>query len=267
MNGTPAPSYQDLGHPEGFDYEAGSPHLRHSELQRWIVTTIQDVIGEQFASGRVPRVLEVGAGHGTFTDHILATGAAATVTEMSSASAALLQQRYAHNPQATVLFDETGDGAELSGQSFDVVIATSVLHHIPDYVAAIDRWVHLLRPGGAFLSFQDPLWYPRRSRASMIADRGAFMIWRLGRGNLLEGAQSVLRRARHAYDETKPNDMVEYHVVRQGCDEQQIVSRLTPEFDRVSVSAYWSTQARPLQRLGTRAGLVSSFAVQAVGKL
>lgn len=257
---------QDAGHYEGYDYEAGSPHLVNPQLRWRMVDAIRDVVAERFAATGQARVLEIGAGHGAFTDHVLATGAAVTVTEMSRASADLLRSRYAHNPLARVIFDETGDAPELAGERFDVVLCMSVLHHIPDYLAAISGWLPSIAPGGAFLSFQDPLYYPRRSRLNLRLDRGAYYAWRVLHGDLVEGFKSYRRRAQNAYDEANHRDMVEYHVLRDGVDEQAIVELLRPHFTNVELTTYWSTQSRTLQRVGERFELPTTFGVKAAGK-
>lgn len=261
-----AASAQDAGHHEGYDYEAGSPHLVNPQLRWRMVDAIRGVVGERLTATGQARVLEIGAGHGAFTDHVLATGAAVTVTEMSRASADLLRTRYAHNPRARVIFDETGDAPELAGEQFDVVLCMSVLHHIPDYLAAISSWLPAIAAGGWFLSFQDPLYYPRRSKLNLRVDRGAYYAWRVMHGDLIEGFKSFRRRAQKAYDESNHRDMVEYHVLRDGVDEQAIVELLRPHFADVSLTTYWSTQSRTLQRLGDRFDLPTTFGVQASGK-
>ena len=73
----------------------------------------------------------------------------------------------------------------------------------------------------------------------------------------------VRRRGRRTYDESKPSDMVEYHVVRGGVDEQAIVELLSPMFQTVEVFSYWSTQSRLAQYAGRRLGLVNTFGVVA----
>lgn len=258
-------SVQNLGYPAGFDYDVGSPHLRHAQLRRWIVDVLADVVSARLAARGAVRVLEIGAGHGSFTDHVLAIGADVTVTETSAASAELLDKRYAHNPRARVMFDPDGSGAAVADERFDAVVCISVLHHIPDYLAAIDGWVRLLDPGGAFVSFQDPLWYPRRSRASMATSRAAFMAWRASQPGRSQALRSLIRRRSHL-DEQNPRDMVEYHVLRSGCDEEAIVEQLRGHFDRVQLHRYWSTQARTLQTLGARLRLESEFGIVALGR-
>lgn len=258
---------QDVGHPEGHDYEVGSPHLSHPQLRTWVIDGIRAAVADLFTTRDAVRVLEIGAGHGPFTDHLLAAGASVTVTEMSSASADLLRRRFAHNPAATVVFDPSGELAELAGSTFDLVLCASVLHHIPDYLGAIASWLPMIAPGGTFLSYQDPLFYPRRSKVSMGVDRGAYYAWRVLRGDLVEGVKSFSRRKRNAYEDDNPRDMVEYHVMREGCDEEAIAELLGGHFADVEVLRYWSTQSGALQRLGDRLNAPrSTFAVRATGR-
>ena len=256
---------QDPGHPADYDYEAGSPHLTHPALRNRIVQDIRDVLDRHLEDGPA-EVLEIGAGHGAFTDHVLATGAAATVTEMSGASAELLRRRYAHNPRCQVHFDATGDAAAVRDERFDVLLCLSVLHHIPDYLAAIEGWLALLKPGGTFLSYQDPLYYPRRSRANLAADRGAYYAWRVLNGELVEGMKSYARRHLGTMDESNYRDMVEYHVLRDGVDEEAIVELLDGWFTSVRLVTYWSTQSRTLQRVGERFCRPTTFGIRAVGR-
>lgn len=257
---------QDVGHPAGYDYDAGSPHLAHPRLRNWVTDSLRALVHEQFARGGRAHVLEIGAGHGAFTDHLLAAGATVTLTEMSPSSFDLLSTRYRDNPAAKVIFDETGQAAAELNEAFDLVVCVSVLHHIPDYLSAIEMWESVTVEGGAFASFQDPLWYPTRSRLNLAADRGAYFAWRARRGNLLAGLKTRVRRVQGKYDESNWRDMVEYHVVRQGCDETAICAQLEQAYRSVELTRYWSTQARALQNLGDRMGLTSTFSVVARGR-
>ena len=117
--------------------------------------------------------------------------------------------------------------------------------------------------GGAFATFQDPLWYPRRSKGSMALDRAAYFAWRLGQPSLWQGVQTRLRRARGELDESNRADMVEYHVVRQGVDEERLRDVLAARFTTVDLWTYWSTQAGLLQRGGTRLGSPNTFGLVA----
>lgn len=249
---------QQMAHGEGHDYVAGSPHIRHHALRSTIVATVQDVVGGVLDAQGFCRVLEVGAGHGAFTDHLVAIGAQVTVTEMSEPSARVLQERFRHNDRVQVMLDKDGSSADRAGP-VDVVVCLSVLHHIPDYLSAVRCYLKHITPGGAFVSFQDPLWYARRSRYSVLVDRAAYLIWRLPRGEFRRGLASVGRRLRGELDETNMSDMVEYHVVRGGVDEVALQELLRPHFASVRLVTYWSTQAGWIQALGSRVGPPTTF--------
>ncbi len=81
--GDPTPSMAELQekhHGPGHDYERGSPHLCHPQLRNAILRYIRTLLAQQFERTGSCTVLEVGAGHGGFTDHIAAVGADVTVT-------------------------------------------------------------------------------------------------------------------------------------------------------------------------------------------
>ncbi|MGH3788101.1 MAG: class I SAM-dependent methyltransferase [Pseudonocardiaceae bacterium] len=249
---------QQSAHGEGHDYAAGSPHIRHHVLRSAIVATLQEIVGAVLDVRGSCRVLEVGAGHGVFTDHLVAMGAQVTVTEMSAPSARVLQERFRHNDRVQVVLDQDGSSAARVGP-VDVIACLSVLHHIPDYLSAVRSYVEQVAPGGAFVSFQDPLWYAHRSRLSRLVERVAYLLWRLPQGEFRRGFATVGRRLRGTLDETKISDMVEYHVVRAGVDEVALQELLRPHFAAVRLVTYWSTQAALPQALGSRFGPRTTF--------
>lgn len=249
---------QEREHGVGHDYATGSPHIRHHTIRDRLITGLHTLVQEVIDRNGQCRVLELGAGHGTFTDHLLAAGARVTVTEMSEPSVRFLQTRFRRNPNVTVLHDQDGTAARQAGP-VDAVVCVSVLHHVPDYLGMVEQLVENIVPGGAFLSAQDPLWYPRRSRLSMSLDRNAYFLWRLGQGQLRRGLSTRLRRMRGVYDDTNEADMVEYHVVRDGVDEVALRDLLARAFEKVEVQRYWSTQSGLLQAVGERLFLPTTF--------
>jgi SAM-dependent methyltransferase len=253
---------QQGAHDQGHDYAAGSPHIRHHGLRSRIVEQLQESVRRILDAKGSCRALEVGAGHGTFTDHIVAAGAEVEVTEMSVPSAEELRSRFRHNPAVTVVDDPDGSRA-LHGEEVDLVVCLSVLHHIPDYVVAVRGMLDRILPGGGFVSFQDPLWYPRRSRVSRQLERAAYLAWRLPRGDLGRGLATAVRRARGVYDETNPSDMVEYHAMRDGVDERALLELLEPRFAGVRLLTYWSSQGHLPHTLGALAHLPNTFGLVA----
>jgi protein-L-isoaspartate O-methyltransferase len=260
-------SAQDAGHGEGHDYDKGSPHLRHAHLRRMVEQRVRDLVAGTIARTGHCRVLEIGAGHGTFTACLVEAGAEVTVTEASAASAEHLRRTFAASGRVEVRYDQTGEEILAEERTWDLAVITAVLHHIPDYLAFLDSLCSLIAPGGGIFTVQDPTYYPRRSRLTHRADRGAYLAWRLFQGDYGRGLRTRVRRLRGVYDEQEPSDLVEYHVVRQGVDEEAIRDLLRGAFSDVEVFTYWSTQSPLLQRVGDRLGLVSNFGIQATGRL
>ena len=253
-------------HGAGHDYAAGSPHIKHFAVRSMIVDQLQDLVREILDKSGRCRVLELGAGHGTFTDSLISAGATVEVTEMSKPSAAVLRDRFRHVSAVTVIDDPDGDRAA-SGGEVDLVVYLSVLHHIPDYVRSVSNVVDRVAPEGAFVSFQDPLWYPRRGWLDLGIERASFLAWRVPRGGLVRGLSTQARRVRGVWDENNPSDMVEYHVMRDGVDEVALHGVLASQFEDVTLVKYWSTQAGWTQALGSKICRPNTFGFVAKNRI
>ena len=254
---------QEHTHGPSWDYRAGSPHLMHWQLYDRLVREVLCVLR---TSGAPTTVLEVGAGHGGYTEPLLAAGHHVTATEMSRPSLARLKERFGSNERFSCAFDSDGSLDMLGGRTFSLVLCVSVLHHIPDYKAFVQRALSRhLEVGGSFISIQDPLWYPSVPRVTRRLDRLAYLAWRSARGRYREGVRTQLRRMRGVYDPSNPADMVEYHVVRNGVDEEALRTVLERSFEQVRLEKYWSTPAATFQRAGARLGLRNTFMLVAQG--
>ncbi len=255
---------QETAHGKGYDYRSGSPHLKHARLYDRLTNRIGGELRRVHARGLPLDALEIGAGDGAFVEPLLAIGASVTATEMSRPSIEELELRFGLNEAFHAVFDAEGSLAPLADRHFSVILYASVLHHIPDYLAAMKSAVaNHLAPGGCLLAIQDPLWYPSLPRGVKMTSDLMYLSWRLGKGNVARGLASRLRRVRKDLREDQPSDMVEYHVVRDGVDHEAIRGALAPSFARVEIEDYWSTHSRVWQSVGARAGLKNTFAVWA----
>lgn len=257
---------QDSAHGDGHDYIVGSPHLRHATLRTRIDRRISRAIDEILQRQGDCAVLEIGAGHGFFTDTVLAAGGTATVTEMSKASFDYLAERFRDVPEARVVYDTDGDAPFKEKSQYDVILLISVIHHIPDYRDVISRLCDtVLRPGGTVVTFQDPLWYPRQKRWERILHWGLYFAWRITQGELRRGLATRWRRLRGVYSDSEPSDLVEYHVVRQGVDDVALLDLFGARFREVEVDRYFSTQSPQLQRIGEKLLPSNTFGIVARG--
>jgi SAM-dependent methyltransferase len=111
----------------------------------WIFEQVQPHLGDA--------VLEVGAGHGTFTEILSARGARVVATDVSQRCADVLRERFAGDERVTVVH---GGADAVAGQPpFDSAVLINVLEHIPDDDGALRDLAATLRPGGRLI-----LWVP-----------------------------------------------------------------------------------------------------------
>ena len=156
---------------------------------------------------------------------------------------------------------ETLSKCEQAGKRFDLICASSFLHHIPEYLKLCRLSARLLRPQGMFFTFQDPLRYDTLPRGTYLFDRCSYFIWRLFQGNYVRGIKTRWRRLIGTYNEDLPEDIVEYHVVRNGVDQKAIQCMFEAEGFDCEIQSYWSAQSGLFQHLGTKLGLSNTFAI------
>lgn len=256
--------HQESYYDEHVDYRYGSPHLSHPWLYDRLVGMVRGCLRDLAAAGLPLTVLEIGSGHGGYTEPVLAAGCEVTAVEASQPAVAELERRYGTNRSFQALLDRDGTFAGVD-QKYSMVLIVSVLHHIPDYLSFLDSAVSYLSPGGVLLTLQDPLLYARLAPGTHALDKGGYFVWRARQGNVRRALATQSRRLRGIYDTENPADMVEYHIVRDGVDEEQIAHRMAPVFNRLEVLPYWSHQSRVVQRLGEGLHRLNTFGLLASG--
>jgi glycosyltransferase involved in cell wall biosynthesis len=97
------------------------------------------------------RVLEVGAGHGTFSAVLAGAASELVVSEPSERASELLRERFAGHPGIRVISADL-EAAAAEGP-FDGVVLLNVLEHIADDEKALAQIHDLLAPGGRAVVF------------------------------------------------------------------------------------------------------------------
>lgn len=105
-------------------------------------------LAEPFVRG-ARDILEVGAGHGTFT-RALSRAANVTALELGREALARLQERFIGEPNVTVSVESL---AELATDRFDVAFLSNVLEHIEDDVEALSQLARVVKPAGYVIVF------------------------------------------------------------------------------------------------------------------
>jgi len=249
------------------ELEDVAPHLRHSELKQSLFEMARRVFEQVSQTSDRPEVLDMGAGTGVLSLPLLEMGALVTAVDAAQPLLDVLVRRAAVfgtslRPVAGDIF-ETAELCLETGKKFDLICACSFLHHIPDYLKLCRMVARLIKPNGAFFSFADPLRYDTLPPMTYLLDRSFYFAWRLFQGNYVHGFKTFVRRLRRIYREDEPADMIEYHVVRNGVDQEAIRLLFETEGFTCDIQKYWSTPSALPEYFGIKLGLTNSFAVVA----
>jgi ubiquinone/menaquinone biosynthesis C-methylase UbiE len=120
--------------------------VEQERLHRALITARDAVV-----TGRQPlQALDFGCGSGNLSRHLLALDVSVTAADVSQGFLDLVRSRYQDDRLATYLMED-GDLSGLADGRYDMIATYSVLHHIPNYLAACAELARLCRPGGVIL--------------------------------------------------------------------------------------------------------------------
>jgi SAM-dependent methyltransferase len=250
---------------ESDKYIDGAPHIKHFALRSLygkLAVRTYDFASTYY---RTPKVLDLGAGEGSVTLPFLDLGGEVTAVDISENQLAALKIKTAeYNDKLKIYCQDVFDAIKLfysEGKRFDIIIANSFLHHIPDYLELISEAIKVLSDYGQFFSFQDPLKYSSQSRFDLTFSTMAYFSWRVFKGDVIGGIKRRIRRGRGIYLDNCPEDNVEYHAIRGGVDNDAICDLFKRMGFELEIVCYFSTQSRLWQPIGNELGVKNSFAV------
>lgn len=246
-------------------YIDGAPHLKHGQLRQLYASLLVGVFTAAKRHNPRPRVLDLGAGEGSVTLPLLELGAHVTAVDISPDQLKTLQLKCARfGDQLATRCEDITEMLKADDTRYDIIVANSFLHHVPDYLGLVQNLMPRLSDHGQFFSFQDPLLYSTQPKVGRLFDRIAYAAWRVTKKGAWQGLARYWRRSRGIFLADSPHDNAEYHVLRDGVD-QVALSRFFAEMDfACRVIPYFSTQSRIFQPLGTILGFHNTFAVVAV---
>jgi SAM-dependent methyltransferase len=202
------------------------------------------------------RVLDAGAGIGTFTQFALDTGAHVVAIEPDHAFAERLTQRFGDDERVKVIEAEAEKLPDELG-AFDSVLCMNVLEHVVDDGAALRGFRSVLTPGGRLLTL-----VPAHPSLYGGYDRAAGHVRRYGkadfRGALIDAGFDV-ETLRHVNPVGAPGWLVRVRL-RRGEDwpstSFRTFDRLVPalrHLDRLRLPfglSLWAVARRPTGALG-----------------
>jgi SAM-dependent methyltransferase len=248
-------------------YIDGAPHIKHAKLRALYGGLVAQVYDTARSLVCQPRVLDLGAGEGSATLPFLELGARVTAVDISESQLDVLRTRCSSFADNLTVYcgdidDAIGEFLEKSCQ-YDIVVANSFLHHVPDYLGLIKRCPQLLSRHGQFFSFEDPMAYASLGRLSHLLTQIAYLSWRVFKGDVIGGIQRRVRRSRGIYYDDCPQDNAEYHVVRGGVDQNAIAELFKESGFECQIIPYFATQSRFWQPIGSSIKANNMFSIVA----
>jgi SAM-dependent methyltransferase len=145
-------------------YEAASWYYFNKYKNNAVLSELKKCA--QLLSGKsVIRVLEIGPGTGYLLGKLLTVSKADisyTGVEHSSAMSELITDRYAKSCRSFKIINDSVTAGQLtrdfSAEKFDLVMGSSILHHLPDYPAIVMMLSQLLASGGVMYFVREPIY-------------------------------------------------------------------------------------------------------------
>jgi len=246
------------------NYLNDAPHLNHLVLRQLYQKLLVGVFDFASKHSTSPKVLDLGAGEGTATLPFLELGARVTAVDSSISQLNVLRdkcERFHGNLE--VYCGDITEKLRNNRDTYDIIVCSSFLHHVPDYIGMIREAATLLPLHGQFFSFQDPLRYDSVGKFTMMFTSFAYFSWRILQGDVLAGIRRRCRRNRGVYLADSIYDNSDYHVTRNGVDQNAIRRFLTEQGFNCDIISYFSTQSLFFQSFGEMLGLRNTFAVVA----
>jgi hypothetical protein len=140
-----------------------------------------------------------------------------------------------------------------------IIAFNSFLHHIPDYISLIKKAIGHLSEKGVIFTFQDPIYYSTLSKFQLNFSKIAYFSWRITQGDIYKGINR--RRNRNKGNFNDPKNDIEYHVVRDGVNQDEIINTLNDLGFKTEYYPYFSTQSRIFQWVGRILKIKNSFGI------
>jgi ubiquinone/menaquinone biosynthesis C-methylase UbiE len=194
-------------------YELLHPEVYSKQEQKRIYLILKMV--DKLITGNRKRALDFGAGTGNLTGKLLRMGYRVTAIDISAKMCTILKKRYNAYLKAKKLFvlNSPIEDVSFDRGEFDLITCYSVLHHLPDYVGAIQRLSVFLKKGGIlYLDHEASPFY-----------------WK-------SESQNLARFVKHIYFHSNPSLNTLYF---------QIIGVNVPPLD-YTLSDYWHKKEHPL---------------------
>jgi ubiquinone/menaquinone biosynthesis C-methylase UbiE len=148
-------------------YELLHPEVYSKQEQKRIDSILSAV--DKLIADNQKRALDFGAGTGNLTGKLLRMGYSVTAIDISAEMCTILKKRYNSYLKAKklIVINSPIEDVSFDKGEFDLIACYSVLHHLPDYVGAIQSLSVFLKKGGAMYIDHEasPFYWKNESRS------------------------------------------------------------------------------------------------------
>ena len=128
-------------------YELLHPEVYSKQEQKRVTVKLKTI--EKQIVNNQKNALDVGAGTGNLTGKLLKIGYKVVAIDISAEMCAIIQKKCAaYLPNKLTVINSPIEDLTFSNGKFDLITIYSVLHHLPDYITAIQTLSTWLKKGG-----------------------------------------------------------------------------------------------------------------------
>lgn len=129
-------------------YEKKHVEIFNPTEQRRIKNVLQQTISEIRTGSVLPKVLDFGSGTGNLARHLLSMQAFVVAGDVSRECIEKIRTDLGRSDRLNTIQLNGEDLSDIKDDTFDMVATYSVLHHIPDYLAAVKELIRVVKPNG-----------------------------------------------------------------------------------------------------------------------
>ena len=150
-------------------YELLHPEVYSKQEQKRINAKLK-IINQKITNNQ-KAALDVGAGTGNLTGKLLQMGYSVTATDISPEMCGILKKKYsAYLPDKLTVINSPIEDVSFSKGKFDLITIYSVLHHLPEYLTALQTISGWLKKGGViYIDHEASPFYWKREAGSFAS--------------------------------------------------------------------------------------------------
>ena len=150
-------------------YELLHPEVYSRREQKRINSTLKMV--DKLIADNQKKALDVGAGTGNLTGKLLRMGYKVAAIDICTEMCEILEKKYKPYLEAKklIVVNSPIEDVSFDRDDFDLITCYSVLHHLPDYVDAIQRLSVFLKKGGVIYLDHEPSPFYWKNESNYVA--------------------------------------------------------------------------------------------------